>query len=55
MLAEGRITATAAARGGRGLQGVATHTCLDSWDAFGEWLMASHELENHFDIPLTNE
>jgi len=52
MLAQGKIDADAAARGGRGLQGVAWHTCLDSWDAFGDWLMACHELENHFDVPL---
>jgi hypothetical protein len=52
MLADGKVTASAAARGGRGLQGVALHTCLDSWDAFGEWRMACHELENHFDVPL---
>ena len=45
LLAEGRIDADAAARGGRGLQGVAWHNSLDSWDAFGEWLMACHELE----------
>ena len=52
LLAEGRIDADAAARGGRGLQGVAWHNSLDSWDAFGEWLMACHELENHFDVPI---
>lgn len=52
MLADGKISADAAARGGRGLQGVATHICLDSWDAFGEWLMACHELENHFAVPI---
>ena len=52
LLAEGRIDADAAARGGRGLQGVAWHNGLDSWDAFGEWLMACHELENHFDVPI---
>lgn len=52
MLADGRISPDAAARGGRGLQGTATHTCLDSWDAFGEWLMACHEMENHFSVPL---
>ncbi|MEE2706629.1 MAG: pectate lyase [Planctomycetota bacterium] len=52
MLADGKITADAAARGGRGLQGAATHTCLNSWDALGEWLMAAHEMENHFDVPI---
>jgi len=52
MLAQGKISADAAARGGRGLQGAAWHTCLDSWDALGEWLMACHEMENHFDVPL---
>ncbi len=53
LLADSKITADAAASGGRGLQGVATHTCLDSWDALGEWRMACHESENHFDLPLT--
>ena len=52
MLAHGKIDADAAARGGRGLQGVAWHTCLDSWDVLGDWLMACHELENHFDVPI---
>ncbi|MEM7383781.1 MAG: pectate lyase [Verrucomicrobiota bacterium] len=52
-LADGKISATAAARGGRGLQGVAQHTCLDSWDALGEWMMGCHEVENHFDVPLS--
>ena len=46
------IQEDAAARGGRGLQGAATHTCLNSWDALGEWLMAAHEMENHFDVPI---
>ena len=52
MLARGEINADAAARGGRGFQGVAWHNGLDSWDALGEWLMACHEMENHFDVPI---
>ena len=27
-------------------------THLDSWDALGEWGMAAHEMENHFDVPV---
>ena len=52
MLAQGRISADAAARGGRGLQGVGTHTHLDSWDVLGEVFMTVAERENHFDVPL---
>lgn len=51
-LARGEIDADAAARGGRGLESVATHTHLDSWDVLGEWGMACHEKSNHFDVPL---
>ena len=51
-LARGQIDADAAARGGRGLESVAMHTHLDSWDVLGEWGMASHEMENYFDVPL---
>jgi hypothetical protein len=51
-LAQGKIDADAAARGGRGLETVAMHTHLDSWDVLGEWGMACHEMENHFDVPL---
>ncbi len=30
-------------------------TGLDSWDVLGEWGMAIHEMENHFDVPLKNK
>jgi len=52
MLAQGKIDADAAARGGRGLETVAWSTHLDSFDALGEWGMACHEMENHFDVPI---
>ncbi|NIP92718.1 MAG: hypothetical protein GWO24_04335, partial [Akkermansiaceae bacterium] len=52
MLARGTIDADAAARGGRGLESVASQHHLDSWDVLGEWGMAVHELENHFEVPL---
>ena len=51
-LARGKIDADAAARGGRGLESVAAMTHLDSWDVLGEWGMATHEMENYFDVPL---
>ena len=54
-LARGQVNADAAARGGRGLESVAMHTHLDSWDVLGEWGMASHEMENYFDVPLGKE
>ena len=52
MVAQGRISADAAARGGRGLGGVSMHDHLDSWDVLGEIYMTVAEKENHFDIPL---
>ena len=52
MLAQGKINADAAARGGRGLESFASMTHLDSWDVLGDWGMACHEKENHFDVPL---
>jgi hypothetical protein len=52
MLARGKVTADTAARGGRGLGQVASQTHLDSWDVLGEWGMAVHEIENHFDVPI---
>ncbi len=52
MLAQGKISADAAAPGGRGLETAAWATHLDSWDALGEWGMATHEMENHFDVPI---
>lgn len=51
-LAQGKVSAEAAARGGRGLESVASQHHLDSWDILGEWGMATHEVENHFAIPL---
>jgi len=54
-LAQGKVDADAAARGGRGLETVATQTHLDSWDVLGEWGMAVHELENYFDAPLSRK
>jgi len=52
MLAQGKISADDAARGGRGLETVASQTHLDSWDVLGEWGMNVHEMENHFDVPI---
>ncbi|MEE2642240.1 MAG: pectate lyase [Planctomycetota bacterium] len=52
LLADGKIDAQAAARGGRGTQGMAMQTCLDSWDVLGEWKMACHELEDFFQVSL---
>jgi len=52
MLAQGKIDADTAARGGRGLESFAPMTHLDSWGVLGEWGMACHEKENHFDVPL---
>ena len=54
-LAAGHIDAVAAARGGRGLETVASSTHLDSWDVLGEWGMAVHPLENYFDVPLLHD
>ena len=51
-LAAGIIDSDAAARGGRGLETVATQTHLDSWDVLGEWGMSAHEIENYFDVPI---
>ena len=53
-LAQGKIDADAAARGGRGLESVSTQTHFDSWDVLGEWGMATLEMENYFDIPIGN-
>jgi hypothetical protein len=49
-LARGEIDADRAARGGRGLETVATQTHLDSWDVLGEWGMACKEMEHPFQI-----
>ena len=52
MLAQGKIDADAAARGGRGLEGVCVMDHLDSWDALGEIYMTCVEKENVFDVPI---
>jgi len=52
MLAQGRIDAETAARGGRGLQGVGGHINLDSWDVLGEIYATIVEKENPFDVPI---
>ena len=51
-IARGQIDADAAARGGRGLESVATQTHLDSWDVLGEWGMSCYEMKNYFDVPI---
>ncbi len=51
----GKISADAAAPGGRGLENAAWQTHLDSWDVPGEWGMHVHEIENYFDVPLEKE
>ena len=53
MLAQGKISADAAARGGRGLEDwVSWQTHLDSWDVLGHWDMNAYEMENYFDVPI---
>ena len=53
MIAQGKIDADAAARGGRGLEHwTANCTHLDSWDALGQYSMHVFEVENHFDVPI---
>jgi len=53
MIAQGKIDADAAARGGRGLEHwTANCTHLDSWDALGQYSMHVFEVENHFDMPI---
>ena len=52
MLARGKIDADAAARGGRGVEHVASMNHLDSWDVLGEWGMHVHEVEHLFTVPL---
>ncbi len=37
---------------GAGGRGVEMYGHLDSWDVLGEWGMATHEMENHFDVPI---
>jgi len=52
MIAQGKISAEKAARGGRGLQGVASMYGMDSWDVFGEIYATIVEKENPFDVPI---
>lgn|GEM_PF-2542119 len=52
MLALGKIDADTAARGGRGLQGVALMYGMDSWDVLGEVFSTIVEKENPFDVPI---
>ena len=53
MIAQGKVSADAAARGGRGLEHwTANCTHLDSWDALGQYSMHVFEVENHFDMPI---
>jgi len=53
MLAQGKISADAAARGGRGLEDwISWQTHLDSWDVLGHWDMNAYEMENYFDVPI---
>ncbi|MFH1732075.1 MAG: FN3 associated domain-containing protein, partial [Planctomycetota bacterium] len=53
MIAQGRIDADAAARGGRGLEDwMGSHTHLDSWDVMGQYNIHIHEAENYFDVPI---
>ena len=53
MIAQGKIDADKAARGGRGLEDwMGSHTHLDSWDVMGQYNMHFQERENHFDVPL---
>ena len=52
MLARDKIGTDAAARGGRGVEHVASMNHLDSWDVLGEWGMHVHEIEHMFTVPL---
>ena len=53
MIAQGKIDADAAARGGRGMEAwMSMHSHLDSWDVMGQYDMHAFEVENHFDIPI---
>ena len=53
MIAQGRIDADTAARGGRGMESwVAAGTNLDSWDVIGQYDNHVVEVANHFDVPL---
>ena len=53
MIAQGKIDADAAARGGRGMEAwMSMHSHLDSWDVIGQYDMHAFEVENHFDVPI---
>ena len=53
MIAQGRIDADAAARGGRGMEhAVCAMSNLDSWDVIGQYDNHAVEVENHFDVPI---
>jgi len=53
MIAQGRIDADAAARGGRGMEhAVCAMANLDSWDVIGPYDNHAVEVENHFDVPV---
>ena len=52
MIAQGKIDAETAARGGRGLGGVGSMINLDSWDVIGEIYATIVEKENPFDVPI---
>jgi len=53
MIAQGRIDADAAARGGRGMETwMSMHSHLDSWDVLGQYDMHTFEVENYFDVPI---
>jgi len=56
MIAQGRIDADTAARGGRGMEHfMASMTHLDSWDVIGSYDNHVVEVENHFDVPINGK
>ena len=53
MIAQGRIDADTAARGGRGMEAwMSCMSHLDSWDVIGSYDNHVVEVENHFDVPI---
>ena len=53
MIAQGRIDADTAARGGRGMEAfTSAGSNLDSWDVIGSYDNQTVEVDNHFDIPI---
>ena len=53
MIAQGKLDADAAARGGRGLEhAVGGMNNLDSWDVIGQYDNHAVEVANHFDVPI---